>query len=127
MWWIVSRRIWKRPPVFSRCRLQTSWITPNMRPFRSACPNCPASPLREDFRAIIPPEPVGHLIGYVGIASAEDYEKSKDPLLITPGFNVGKDGLERAFNDRLTAKPGAKAVEVPHRGQNMRETTPPPD
>src|SRR3546814_6174349 len=29
---------------------------------------------------------VGHLIGYVGIASAEDYEKSKDPLLITPGF-----------------------------------------
>src|SRR3546814_3664224 len=55
---------------------------------------------------------VGHLIGYVGIASAEDYEKSKDPLLITPGFKVGKDGLERAFNDRLTGTPGAKRVEV---------------
>lgn len=70
---------------------------------------------------------VGHLIGYVGIASAEDYEKSKDPLLITPGFKVGKDGLERAFNDRLTGKPGAKRVEVTARGKVVRELTTRPD
>ncbi len=70
---------------------------------------------------------VGHLIGYVGIASAEDYEKNKNPLLITPGFKVGKDGLERAFDERLTGKPGAKRVEVTARGKIVRELTTRPD
>ncbi|MFP5434654.1 MAG: penicillin-binding protein 2, partial [Alphaproteobacteria bacterium] len=36
---------------------------------------------------------VGHLLGYVGPATAEDYKERRDPLLITPGFKVGKDGL----------------------------------
>ncbi len=29
---------------------------------------------------------VGHLLGYVGAASAEDYARTKDPLLIAPGY-----------------------------------------
>lgn len=70
---------------------------------------------------------VGHLIGYVGAASAEDYEQNKDPLLITPGFKIGKDGLERAFDKQLTGKPGAKRVEVTARGKVVRELTTRPD
>ncbi|MBK5265701.1 MAG: penicillin-binding protein 2 [Alphaproteobacteria bacterium] len=70
---------------------------------------------------------VGHLIGYVGIASTEDYKKNKNPLLITPGFKVGKDGLERAFDKKLTGKPGAKRVEVTARGKVVRELTTRPD
>lgn len=66
---------------------------------------------------------VGHLIGYVGAATAEDYKKRRDPLLITPGFKVGKDGLERAFDSHLTGKPGAKRVEVTARGKIVRELT----
>ena len=37
---------------------------------------------------------VGHLLGYVGAASAKAFEERTDPLLITPGFKVGPDGLE---------------------------------
>ncbi|HKX23419.1 MAG TPA: penicillin-binding protein 2 [Rhizorhapis sp.] len=70
---------------------------------------------------------VGHLIGYVGAASAEDYEENKDPLLITPGFKIGKDGLEKAFDKVLTGKPGAKRVEVTARGKVVRELTTRPD
>ena len=70
---------------------------------------------------------VGHLIGYVGVASAKDYEERRDPLLITPGFKVGKEGLERAFDERLTGKPGAKRVEVTARGKVVRELTTRPD
>lgn len=70
---------------------------------------------------------VGHLIGYVGAASAEDYEENKDPLLITPGFKIGKDGLEKAFDKHLTGKPGAKRVEVTARGKVVRELTTRPD
>ena len=70
---------------------------------------------------------VGHLLGYVGAATAEDYKKRKDPLLITPGFKVGKDGLERAYDEHLTGKPGAKRVEVTARGKIVRELTTRPD
>ncbi|MDX3900479.1 MAG: penicillin-binding protein 2 [Sphingobium sp.] len=70
---------------------------------------------------------VGHLLGYVGAASAKEYEERKDPLLITPGFKVGKDGLEKSFDLHLTGKPGAKRVEVTARGKIVRELTTRPD
>lgn len=64
---------------------------------------------------------VGHLLGYVGIANAEEYEQSKNPLLITPGFKIGKDGLEKYYETRLEGKPGARKVEVTARGKIVRE------
>jgi penicillin-binding protein 2 len=70
---------------------------------------------------------VGHLLGYVGAATAEEYKARKDPLLITPGFKVGKDGLEKAFDLPLTGKPGAKRVEVTARGKIVQELTTRPD
>ena len=64
---------------------------------------------------------VGHLIGYVGAPTAEEYQKVKDPLYITPGFRAGKDGLEKYFQPMLRGKPGAKRVEVTARGKVVRE------
>lgn len=65
---------------------------------------------------------VGHLIGYVGAPTAEEYQAAnKDPLYITPGFRVGKDGLEKYFQPMLRGKPGAKRVEVTARGKVVRE------
>lgn len=70
---------------------------------------------------------VGHLIGYVGTVSAEEYQENKEPLLITPGFKVGKDGLEKTLEMRLRGKPGAKRTEVTARGKIVRELTTRPD
>ncbi len=64
---------------------------------------------------------VGHLIGYVGTANKEEYEEEKDPLLITPGFKIGKEGLEKTMEDRLRGRPGAKRLEVTARGKLVRE------
>lgn len=64
---------------------------------------------------------VGHLIGYVGAASAEEYEKDHDPLLITPGYKVGKDGLEKIFEHDLRGRPGARRVEVTASGRIVRD------
>jgi len=72
-------------------------------------------------------EAVGHLTGYVGTASAEQYKKNKDPLLITPGFKLGKDGLERTLEERLRGTPGAKRVEVTARGRLVQELATRPD
>ncbi|MAW98990.1 MAG: penicillin-binding protein 2 [Sphingomonas sp.] len=70
---------------------------------------------------------VAHLVGYVGAASAEQYEKEKNPLLVTPGFKLGKDGLEKTLEDRLRGKPGAKRIEVTARGKLVRELATRPD
>ncbi|WP_010546271.1 penicillin-binding protein 2 [Sphingomonas elodea] len=64
---------------------------------------------------------VGHLLGYVGTASAEQYKLDKDPLLVTPGFKLGKDGLEKTLDHRLRGKAGAKRVEVTAHGRPVRE------
>lgn len=64
---------------------------------------------------------VGHLVGYVGAASAEDYEKERNALLITPGFKIGKDGLEKHFETRLRGVPGARRVEATASGRIVRD------
>lgn len=70
---------------------------------------------------------VGQLVGYVGIANKEEYEKEKNPLLITPGFKIGKDGLEKTMEHRLRGMPGAKRLEVTARGKLVRELSTVPD
>lgn len=64
---------------------------------------------------------IGHLIGYVGTASAEQFKETKDPLLLTPGFKLGKDGLEKMLEGNLRGTPGAKRSEVTARGKLVRE------
>ncbi|KTD99447.1 MAG: penicillin-binding protein 2 [Sphingopyxis sp.] len=70
---------------------------------------------------------VGHLIGYVGAPNAEEYQKAKDPLYITPGYKIGKDGLEKYFQDMLKGQPGARRVEVTARGKVVRDLSTQPD
>jgi penicillin-binding protein 2 len=70
---------------------------------------------------------VAHLVGYVGAASAKDYEKEKNPLLITPGFKIGKEGIEKVLEPRLRGVPGGQRVELTARGKLVRELEPKPD
>jgi penicillin-binding protein 2 len=64
---------------------------------------------------------VAHLTGYVGAATAEQFRETKDPLLVTPGFKLGKDGLEKVLESRLRGRFGAKRVEVTARGKLVKE------
>jgi penicillin-binding protein 2 len=85
-------------------------------------PDLPGVSPRQGFSRYYPSGPaVGHLIGYVGAVSAEEYAKNKDPLLITPGYKIGKEGLEKYFEPVLQGKAGAKRVEVTARGKIIRE------
>ena len=91
-------------------------------------PDLPGVSPRQGFSRNYPSGPaIGHLVGYVGTASAEDYKENPDPILITPGYKIGKDGLEKIFEDRLQGKPGAKRVEVTARGKIVRELSTRPD
>lgn len=85
-------------------------------------PDLPGVVTQRGFSRYYPTGPsVGHLVGYVGAASAEEYEKEKDPLLVTPGYKVGKDGLEKIYEKRLRGYPGARRVEVTAGGRVVRD------
>jgi penicillin-binding protein 2 len=71
---------------------------------------------------------VGQLVGYVGAASAEEYEKEgKNPLLLVPGVKIGKEGLEKTLEQTLRGQPGGQRVEVTARGKLVKELDPKPD
>jgi penicillin-binding protein 2 len=91
-------------------------------------PELPGVVPQRGFSRYYPTGPaVAHLVGYVGPASAEEYEKDHNPLLITPGYKVGKDGLEKAFEQRLRGTPGARRVEVTASGTIVRDLGTRPD
>nr|WP_166176539.1 penicillin-binding protein 2 [Altererythrobacter segetis] len=64
---------------------------------------------------------VGHLLGYVGAANKEEYDKERIPLLVTPGFKLGKDGLEKEYEQVLRGEPGARRTEVTASGRIVRD------
>ena len=71
---------------------------------------------------------VGQLVGYVGTANAKEYAaEDKNPLLIIPGFKIGKEGLEKSLEPQLRGEPGGQRVEVTARGKLVRELTAKPD
>ena len=85
-------------------------------------PDLPGVVPQRGFSRFYPTGPsVGHLIGYVGQASAEEYDRERNPLLITPGFKIGKDGMEKQFDTTLRGIPGARRVEVTAGGKVVRD------
>lgn len=85
-------------------------------------PELPGVVPQRGFSRYYPTGPaIGHLIGYVGAASREEYDKEPVPLLLTPGFKLGKDGLEKQFEQTLRGEPGARRVEVTAGGRIVRD------
>jgi penicillin-binding protein 2 len=85
-------------------------------------PELPGIVPQRGFSRYYPTGPaVGHLIGYVGAASREEYEAEPSPLLLTPGYKLGKDGLEKQFEQVLRGVPGARRSEVTASGRIVRD------
>lgn len=86
------------------------------------------APLRAFSRFYPDGAAVAHLVGYVGTPNKEEYEKEgKAPLLITPGFKIGKEGVEKTMEPRLRGRPGAERVEVTAGGKLVRPLSTLPD
>ena len=92
-------------------------------------PDLPGVQATRGYSRYYPDGPaVAHLLGYVGTANAKEYEaEDKNPLLIIPGFKIGKQGLEKTLEPYLRGTPGGQRVEVTARGRLVKELDPKPD
>jgi penicillin-binding protein 2 len=65
-----------------------------------------------------------HVIGYVAKVTAEDVRRAgpnPEPILMHPGFRIGKQGVEKSLDRDLRGRPGAVKVEVDANGRVVRE------
>jgi penicillin-binding protein 2 len=92
-------------------------------------PELPGVTPSRGFSRFYPDGPaVAHLIGYVGAANAKEYDaEDRNPLLIIPGFKIGKSGLEKVLEPHLRGTPGGQRIEVTARGKLVKELDPKPD
>lgn len=61
-----------------------------------------------------------HILGYVGVANEKEVKADNDPLLSLPGFQVGKNGLEKQYETYLRGKAGRADEEVNATGRRVR-------
>jgi penicillin-binding protein 2 len=64
-------------------------------------------------------ELAAHVLGYVSAVSEE--ELNGDPLLELPGFKIGKNGVEKVYDELLRGRAGTSQVEVNAIGRIIRE------
>ncbi len=65
-----------------------------------------------------------HVIGYVAKVSKDDVTKdgpNSNPILLNPGFRIGKAGIEKTYDLPMRGTAGAKKVEVDVKGRVVRE------
>jgi penicillin-binding protein 2 len=62
---------------------------------------------------------LAHVVGYVAKVAEADLED--DPLLMLPGFRIGKSGIERTIDKPLRGRAGTSRVEVNAYGRVIRE------
>lgn len=83
---------------------------------------------RESVRTYPYGSAAAHLVGYVGRISDEEYEAEMGeeglgddhPKPYQPDSNVGKTGVEQAFENELRGVPGVRRIEVDANGRPVR-------
>jgi len=62
-----------------------------------------------------------HILGYVAVPNEKEVDNDSDPLLRQPGFRIGKNGLERQYDQPLRGIAGESQLEVNSAGRVIRE------
>jgi penicillin-binding protein 2 len=63
-----------------------------------------------------------HVIGYVAKVNKDDITDdgpNSEPIMLNPGFRIGKQGVEKAYDLQLRGTPGARKVEVDANGREV--------
>lgn len=68
-------------------------------------------------------EDLAHVVGYVAAVTREEVaeDRSNDPLLRMPDARIGKNGVEKAAEEKLRGSAGERRFEVTAGGREIRE------
>jgi penicillin-binding protein 2 len=64
---------------------------------------------------------LAHVLGYVGPVNEREQENDDDPLLRLPAFRIGKNGIEKRYDEILRGSAGSMKIEVNSFGREIRE------
>ncbi|MEZ5830296.1 MAG: penicillin-binding protein 2 [Dongiaceae bacterium] len=85
-------------------------------------PDLPGISIEIDQKRVYPFGGItSHILGYVAAPNERDVENDPDPLLKQPGFRIGKNGLERQYDEALRGSAGESQLEVNSFGRVIRE------
>lgn len=69
------------------------------------------------------PYPVAcaHVLGYVGPVNSDEQAADPDPMMRQPGLQIGKNGIEAAYDKVLRGQAGKRQIEVNAVGRQIRD------
>lgn len=117
----------KKQRAFTPILVKENLNWDDMAKVESNLPDLPGVTVDEgEIRSYPLGEATAHIIGYVGrvteaeLAKAEE-DKNKDPIMMLPGFRIGKTGVEKKYDGVLRGTAGRTSAEVNVVGREIRE------
>ena len=62
-----------------------------------------------------------HIIGYVGEPNKKDLKSISEKFLNTPNLKIGKNGIEKKFEDLIIGSPGKSVIETNAFGRQLKQ------
>ena len=62
-----------------------------------------------------------HIVGYVGEPNKKDLKSISEEFLNTPNLKIGKNGIEKKFEDLIIGSPGKSVIETNAFGRQLKQ------
>jgi len=69
------------------------------------------------------PEEFAHIIGYIGEPNKKDLNNISEDFLNTPNLKIGKNGIEKKFEDLIIGSPGKSVIETNAFGRQLKQVS----
>lgn len=110
----------KKARPFTPILVKESLTWEDMAKVELRLPNLPGVSMEEGQMRQYPlSAATAHIIGYIGRVSQA--ELTDDPIMMTPGFRIGKSGVEKKYESVLRGEAGQIQAEVNVVGREIRE------
>lgn len=62
-----------------------------------------------------------HIVGYVGEPNKKDLNSISEKFINTPNLKIGKNGIEKKFEDSIIGSPGKSVIEINAFGRQLKQ------
>ena len=69
------------------------------------------------------PEEFSHIIGYVAEPNKKEFKKISQDLLYVPNLKIGKNGIEKRFENKIIGSPGKSVIEIDAYGKQLKQVS----